>query len=302
VNKRMPRILAIWGVLVLAWALEPLPADSPLLTSEEIEAINAAGMWQADPALIEGKTLGSLHRSKPRDISTEHIPEYNWGELLDYVTLPASFDSRTQWPGCVHAIQNAGDCDGSWAIAAADVLSDRICVQQRTQVTLSPQYLIDCQSNADGCDGGTAIEAWTYLNLEGAPSSACIPFVADTASCPTRCGNGSALSIYYAGASSSYTSIQSMQAGISQSGPIEACFQMYSDFLSYKSGIYVKSSGSFVGVTCVKLIGWGSSNGTNYWIGAGSFGTSWGMSGFFYFKMGQTALGLETSGIAANPS
>lgn len=301
-NKIMPRLLAIWGVMVLAWALEPLPADSPLLTSEEIEAINAAGMWQADPALIEGKTLGSLHRSKPRSTSAEQVPEYNWGELLDYVTLPTSFDSRTQWPGCVHPIQNAGDCAGSWAIAAVDVLSDRICIQQRTQVTLSPQYLIDCQTDADGCDGGTSIEAWTFLNLNGVPSSTCIPFVADTASCPTRCGNGSTLSVSSAGSSSLYSSTQSIQSAISQGGPIEACFKMYTDFLAYKSGIYVQSSGAYVDVECVKLIGWGNQGPVNYWIGAGSLGTSWGMNGFFYFKMGQAALGLETSGIAANPA
>jgi cathepsin B len=299
VNKIMPRILALWGVLALALALEPLPADSPLLTAEEIEAINAAGMWQADPALIQGKTLGSLHKSKPRDV--EHVQEYDWGELLDYVTLPASFDSRTQWPGCVHAIQNAGDCVGSWAIAAADSLSDRICVQQRQQVIVSPQYVIDC-SDADGCDGGTSVQAWTLLNLNGAPSSTCVPFVGDTATCPSRCGNGSALSYSQSGSASAYSSTQSIQAAISQGGPVEACFKMYTDFAAYKSGIYVQTSGSYVDIECVKLIGWGSQGGINYWIGAGSFGTSWGMNGFFNFKMGQSALGLETSGIAANPS
>ena len=69
--------VTIWGGLVLAWALEPLPGASPLLTSEEIEAINAAGMWQADPAFIEGKTSSLFRKSKARTIPTERIPEYN---------------------------------------------------------------------------------------------------------------------------------------------------------------------------------------------------------------------------------
>jgi hypothetical protein len=87
-----------------------------------------------------------------------------------------------------------------------------------------------------------------------------------------------------------------------QGGPVQACFKMYSDFQAYRSGIYVQTAGAYVQMECVKLIGWGTSNGTSYWVGAGSFGVGWGMSGYFNFKMGQSALGLETSGIAANPA
>ena len=289
------------GLAVLATALQAVSDDRPLLTAEEIDAINAAGMWQADPALVEGKTMGSIRRNKARDWSEEQAPEYNWGELLKYAAIPATFDGRTQWPGCIHSIQNAGDCVGSWAISAADALSDRICVQKKQQAVLSPQYIINCQTNADGCDGGTAIEAWTYLQLSGAPTSICVPFVGYTGTCASKCTKTGTFALSKSSASNSYIGIQSMQAAIVQGGPIQSCFKMYSDFLSYKSGIYVQTSGSYVDIECVKLIGWGSSGGVNYWIGAGSFGTSWGTGGYFYFKMGQQTLGLETNGMAANP-
>ena len=291
---------ALWGLLVLTWALEPLPDEVPLLTPEEIEAINAAGMWQADPALLKGKRTSSISRE---DVNTEHVQEYKWGQLLNYVvTQIPPFDSRTQWKGCVHPIQDTGDCDGSWAISAADVLSDRLCISKSQQAVISPQYVIDCQTTAYGCDGGTAAQAWALLASKGAPTATCVPFTGLSDTCPVKCKNSTPLSNVKSLTPTTFTGVQSIQAAILQSGPVQACFKMYSDFQAYRSGIYVQTAGTYVQMECVKLIGWGTLNGTSYWIGAGSFGTGWGMSGYFNFKMGQQALQLETNAIAANPA
>jgi len=40
-------------------------------------------------------------------------------------------------------------------------------------------------------------------------------------------------------------------------GPVEACFSVYEDFLSYKSGVYIHQSGRELGGHCVKIVGWG---------------------------------------------
>ena len=294
--------VAIWGGLVLAWAFEPLPAGSSQLLSEGSEPINAAGMWQADSGFIEGRARRENQANK---VSAEQVSEYKWGELLNHLTVPASFDSRTQWKGCVHPILNAGECElCGWAISAADVLSDRFCIQSSQQAVLSSQYVIDCQTDANGSDGGTAAQAWAYLSSIGTPLATCVPFTGLTHACPADCTNSTPSTLFGAETVNTYTGIQSMQAAIMQGGPIQACFQMYQEFQKYRGSIYIyspTSSGALVRTECVKLIGWGSSNGTNYWIGAGSYGTSWGMGGYFYFKMGQTALGLETSGIAGDP-
>jgi cathepsin B len=62
---------------------------------------------------------------------------------------------------------------------------------------------------------------------------------------------------------------------------------VYGDFYNYKSGIYTLTSGMYYGAHAVKVIGWGSSNGVNYWIAQNSWGTSWGESGFFRIAFGQ---------------
>lgn len=50
-------------------------------------------------------------------------------------------------------------------------------------------------------------------------------------------------------------------------GPLMVGFVVYTDFLSYSTGIYQYTSGSVDGGHAVKLIGWDvDGNGELYWI------------------------------------
>jgi len=40
-------------------------------------------------------------------------------------------------------------------------------------------------------------------------------------------------------------------------GPIETCFDVYEDFMSYQSGVYIQKSLEYVGGHCIKVLGWG---------------------------------------------
>ena len=55
--------------------------------------------------------------------------------------------------------------------------------------------------------------------------------------------------------------------------------------MSYKSGVYTHTTGYLEGGHAVKLIGWGTEGGKDYWLCANSWNTSWGDKGFF--KMDQ---------------
>ena len=54
---------------------------------------------------------------------------------------------------------------------------------------------------------------------------------------------------------------------------------MYEDFLVYKSGVYKHVTGKLDGGHAVKLIGWGTENGTPYWLLANSWNFDWGLDG-----------------------
>ncbi|MBL2462909.1 peptidase C1, partial [Klebsiella pneumoniae] len=79
-----------------------------------------------------------------------------------------------------------------------------------------------------------------------------------------------------------YSNPASIQAEIVATGPIEAAFTVYQDFMSYTSGVYIHTWGSQLGGHAVKMLGWGVSGSQNYWICANSWNTNWGMQGFFW--------------------
>ena len=61
---------------------------------------------------------------------------------------------------------------------------------------------------------------------------------------------------------------------------------VYSDFPAYKSGIYAHSNGTLLGGHAVKVIGWGTEAGVDYWTVANSWNTWWGEEGFFRIVRG----------------
>jgi len=63
-----------------------------------------------------------------------------------------------------------------------------------------------------------------------------------------------------------------------QYGPNAASMLVYDDFLTYKSGVYVRKSKHFLGGHVIKSLGWGiePKSGIHYWIMANSWSQNWG--------------------------
>ena len=80
---------------------------------------------------------------------------------------------------------------------------------------------------------------------------------------------------------------------IFQNGPITAGFLIYTDFFSYKSGVYKYTSGFFQGAHAIKIIGWGEEKGVKYWLCVNSWGPLWGENGNFKIIRGINHLYIE---------
>jgi len=75
-------------------------------------------------------------------------------------------------------------------------------------------------------------------------------------------------------------------------------FKVYKSFMSYKTGVYSKHWYELLpeGGHAVKIVGWGTESGTDYWLVANSWNTNWGDEGLFKIKRGSDECGMETMG------
>jgi cathepsin B len=81
---------------------------------------------------------------------------------------------------------------------------------------------------------------------------------------------------------STFSSESSIMTSISTYGPATASFNVYSDFVTYRSGIYSKASGAVqLGGHCVKVFGYNTTNTVQYWMAVNQWNTEWGNLGFF---------------------
>jgi cathepsin B len=91
----------------------------------------------------------------------------------------------------------------------------------------------------------------------------------------------------------------SLQQAISEGGPVEVAFTVYSDFENYGGGIYQHKSGGMAGGHAVKMVGWGVENGVKYWKVANSWDPYWGEKGYFRIIRGQNEGGIESQATAS---
>ena len=189
-----------------------------------------------------------------------------------------------------------GSC---WAFSSTEVLGDRYCIGGGSPVVLSPEYVLECDTMDDGCNGGNLDTVWKFLTKTGTVQDSCDPYISGggnvPSTCPSKCSDGSKPTFYKAKDAQQITGVSSIQNAIMTDGPVQAAFSVYQDFFSYTGGVYVHTSGGLVGGHAIKIIGWGVDSTTNqpYWLVANSWGTSWGLQGFFWILRGADECGIE---------
>jgi len=168
--------------------------------------------------------------------------------------------------------------------------SERTCfnVQGKFLPLFSPQYLISCDKQNLGCNGGNRILAWEYLQSQGVVSDYCVPFISGdgiTRTCPYSCSNPAySFQKYYANKTSKVRilrDMESVKAEIMKGGPVTAGMQTYDDLSLYKGGSIYKPGRSAQPSDrhAVNVVGWGIDRGRSYFIIQNSWGPSWGESG-----------------------
>ena len=279
------------------------------------------------------KKMFNLKRTKPLRGTFDRAPHHQ----LKTGDLPDNFDSRKNWPDCssIKEVRDQSACGSCWAFGAATAMSDRLCISsnQKDQRRISTEELVECCSECgDGCDGGELYPSWNYWKKNGivtgdiygdknsckpypfppcnhhssGPYDDCSKHDYNTPKCKLQCDNKDygksfkkdkiyGLSVYI------LDDMEDIMTDLVNFGSVEAAFDVYEDFLTYKSGIYQHSHGSLLGGHAIRIIGYGKDNGVKFWICVNSWNSNWGEAGTFKILRGEDHCGIESDVIAGLP-
>lgn len=105
--------------------------------------------------------------------------------------------------------------------------------------------------------------------------------------------------------------VNSMMLSIYLNGPVVTGLNIYSDFYYYPQlgEIYEKQDlitvdgvtqpVHFMGSHAVEIVGWGETNGVKYWVCKNSWGTNFGLDGYFKILRGVNEVNIEYDSIAS---
>ena len=212
--------------------------------------------------------------------------------------LPESIDWRTK--GAVSDVKNQGDCGSCWAFSVSGSVEGISAIKKNQLLNISEQQLIDCSGNEgnQGCEGGIMAYGFQYIiDNGGICSEKEYPYEGSDEQCET-CENVASINSYQNISSDNETLLKAMVAQQPVSVAIQANL---TSFRLYSMGIYSDEECGDELDHGVLIIGYGTQNGTDYWLIKNSWGTGWGENG--YMKMLRNyGNGSGLCGIASIPS
>jgi cathepsin B len=223
-------ILSVIGVTLLIASAQ---ASRPLIHSDTVDFVNNQKKgWRAyNHPRFQGVTMeraGTFLGLSSVPVSESVAPEARTlKRAVTQTTLPAEYDFRTQWPQCVQPVRDQQGCGGCWAFAASNVFGTRLCVATggETNIVMSPQYPISCDTVDKGCNGGTLPGAWNFFAVNGEVVDSAYKFTSGGGSSGTCSLNASAKK-YYSSTYRQLTTVTDMMTEIYTNGPIQVGFNV----------------------------------------------------------------------------
>lgn len=205
---------------------------------------------------------------------------------------PAAYDLRTG--GFVTNVKDQGGCGSCVAfgtIATIEATFRRQRNNPNLDINLSEAHLYYCYAKSQGrtCANGWWPDKAMECAKQGIVDDACFPYTAGDQNC-ALCSDWQNRLVKITNFKK-LNDIAAMKDWISTRGALSACYTVYEDFFSYRSGVYRHVTGRVVGGHCVSIVGYDDNAGC--WICKNSWGTGFGEQGYFKIAYGQC--GIEAS-------
>ncbi|CAK9315781.1 unnamed protein product [Citrullus colocynthis] len=214
--------------------------------------------------------------------------------------LPDHVDWRKK--GAVAAVKDQGQCGSCWAFSTVAAVEGINQITTGELISLSEQELVDCDKSYNmGCNGGLMDYAFQFIiDNGGIDTDEDYPYKGHDGACDPNRRNAKVVTIdgYEDVPENDESSLKKAVASQPVSVAIEAggrAFQLY------QSGVFTGRCGTNLDHGVV-AVGYGTDNGTDYWIVRNSWGKNWGESGYIRLERNVANITTGKCGIAVEPS
>jgi len=260
------------------------------------------------------KRAGRPHRSSWKNGQVVTGPRPH--EYLDMSALPDAFDwSNVKGVNYLTISKNQHIpvyCGSCWAHGTTSALSDRINIARKNAwplISLSTQVVINC-AGAGSCQGGDPSGVYDWAHSDGIPEDSCQTYMAMNGQCDalgtcqtclpgmnaTDASTCTPITNFNRWKVSQYgtiSGVDQMKAEIYARGPIACGVDATKAMDEYTGGIFSEDNPNPEINHEISLVGWGTENGTSYWIMRNSWGSYWGEKGFMRIVMGKDMDAIE---------
>ena len=282
--------------------------------NEELEKNNAS--WRAGESWVT-----RLSPEERKQIFGEILepPDPEYAKLIAISvpdSLPSHFDWRDNDGNWVTPVRYQGLCGSCWAFSATAQVESWWKISNNnldTTIDISEQFIISC-GDAGDCNGGLAYKALDFYRTNGVPSESCLNYYgSDDIPCEYACSNWRDEAVIIPGwgfITLEEDIIDNIKAAVYRH-PVSASFQVYSDFDTYRSGIYEHTPLPDEGSTghAILIVGWDDEE--ECWICKNSWSEYWGENGYFRIRWHNCGMGtfmpfifdelVEGSSLSASP-
>ena len=214
--------------------------------------------------------------------------------------LPAAVDLRN-WNGGNYVTpikdqKRCGSCVAFGSLAAIESTVRVVNRQPDRAIDLSEAHLFYCHAAAEGrrCNTGWWVDpSLTACRDKGVVDETAFPYVDGDQAC--RIDANSTAARFKILSYKTLAAPGEMKAWLATKGALVACFTVYEDFYSYRSGVYRHVTGAREGGHCVCIIGYDDAQ--RCWIAKNSWGDDWGEDGYFKILAGDCGIDYEMWGV-----
>ncbi|MCP4624648.1 MAG: hypothetical protein GY850_14130 [bacterium] len=232
---------------------------------------------------LHGQNMQTMDLGRLRKIKAKNLPE--------------RFDWRDR--GMVTPVKDQHPCGTCWAFATVAEMESKVLINEGIEYDFSEQHLTSCEywttsGRSGNCfPGGTPQRATNLFTKKGLVLETCSPYEAiEDVACEVSCAAVKKVTGWRIIAND----VETIKAVISEYGPITTGMDGADLTLNaYTGGVYEHEGQGLIN-HLVLLVGWDDSLGDHgAWIVKNSWGTDWGMDGYFYIAYGSSDIGILTS-------